>query len=579
MSDDIQRFSITTNNLYDLNDIFPEKVTQFECFEFSSMESDISAYETLSTPETKIFYPEPFIASPSFVHEELWFMHILHFQHWLWFFFISLIMFFFITFVNVVRWCNLRTRPRRETRGVSRSKCADLITACVPVSWAAAIIITETVDATDYYDGFGTGEIVVGIRAYQWGWEYFYPKSIDLNYNVNPSYSSIVGNSLKYTSSSSTHLKANTLWKYHQNKNTGSSTSTPAHLLLLPNDNSNILNFMNFDEIGLNTVKDSTAFKKIQFFSKTNTESIFNLKSDFESNYYRLSSLYNTDLKLMSSLNYGISRQHNYSSLASSNRLSTTSLDKNSVDKFFSYNLNTELQNSSLNDNSYIDSTTQNMVDVNKSEPTLQNFFFENNQKHFLNTANSYPLLKSFSDIETDSKKNLNPVKAYNNANFKKKNLLYTDWLSSTTLTQTDLVSSNPLSSYVSDIFNKESVSKFKNLKSNDLQLLSSERNVRLLGNYNSPNYNHNFSKYGNDASSINEQLKNLHSTTNQNSLYTLSKLNWSNLDQSVRLFNNSVSMPTEHAPIMSSSPYFNNTSYDFFEKKWRWFNSEHAKK
>ena len=103
MSDDIQRFSITTNNLYDLNDIFPEKVTQFECFEFSSMESDISAYETLSTPETKIFYPEPFIASPSFVHEELWFMHILHFQHLLWFFFISLIMFFFITFVNVVR--------------------------------------------------------------------------------------------------------------------------------------------------------------------------------------------------------------------------------------------------------------------------------------------------------------------------------------------------------------------------------------------------------------------------------------------------------------------------------------------
>jgi len=25
------------------------------------------------------------------------------------------------------------------------------------------------VDAADYYDGFGTGEMVVGIRAYQWG--------------------------------------------------------------------------------------------------------------------------------------------------------------------------------------------------------------------------------------------------------------------------------------------------------------------------------------------------------------------------------------------------------------------------
>ena len=61
----------------------------------------------------------------------------------------------------------MRTRPRRETRGVSRSKCADLITALVPVSWAVSIIISETVDASDYYDGFGTGELVVGIRAYQ----------------------------------------------------------------------------------------------------------------------------------------------------------------------------------------------------------------------------------------------------------------------------------------------------------------------------------------------------------------------------------------------------------------------------
>jgi hypothetical protein len=30
-----------------------------------------------------------------------------------------------------------------------------------------SIIVSETVDATDYYDGFGTGEIVVGLRAYQ----------------------------------------------------------------------------------------------------------------------------------------------------------------------------------------------------------------------------------------------------------------------------------------------------------------------------------------------------------------------------------------------------------------------------
>ena len=34
-----------------------------------------------STPEVKLFYPEPFIASPSFNHEEIWFIHILHYNY------------------------------------------------------------------------------------------------------------------------------------------------------------------------------------------------------------------------------------------------------------------------------------------------------------------------------------------------------------------------------------------------------------------------------------------------------------------------------------------------------------------
>ena len=86
-----------------------------------------------------------------------------------------------------------------------------MITAFVPTGWAISIIVTETTDATDLNDGFGTGEIIVGVRAYQWGWEYFYPKSIDLGYNVRPGYSSFVGNSIKYNSSSSNMLESNYL--------------------------------------------------------------------------------------------------------------------------------------------------------------------------------------------------------------------------------------------------------------------------------------------------------------------------------------------------------------------------------
>jgi heme/copper-type cytochrome/quinol oxidase subunit 2 len=74
-----------------------------------------------------------------------------------------------------------------------------------------SIIVNESTDAIDLNDGFGTAELVVGVRAYQWGWEYYYPRSIDLNYSVRPSYSTFIGNSLNYKFSSSKTLSTNML--------------------------------------------------------------------------------------------------------------------------------------------------------------------------------------------------------------------------------------------------------------------------------------------------------------------------------------------------------------------------------
>jgi hypothetical protein len=189
-----------------------------------------------------------------------------------------------------------------------------------------------------------------------------------------------------------------------------------------------MLNFMNFDELGLSTVKDSSAFKKIQFFSKTNTESIFNVKSDFESNYYRLSSLYNTDLKLMSSINYGISRQHNYNSLMSTNRSPSNSLDKSSVDKFFDYNLNTKYGSNSIDDNSYITPYKRNNPILSKSTNNLNVILGDNSQntQQTFNTGSIYPTLNSFIGLETDSKQTTNTFKYADNSLLKKKKkLLY----------------------------------------------------------------------------------------------------------------------------------------------------------
>jgi hypothetical protein len=60
---------------------YPDLSDLITDYEVSVMEDDGSLADQLSTPDTKLYYPEPFIASPSFVHEDLWFIHILHYQH------------------------------------------------------------------------------------------------------------------------------------------------------------------------------------------------------------------------------------------------------------------------------------------------------------------------------------------------------------------------------------------------------------------------------------------------------------------------------------------------------------------
>jgi hypothetical protein len=58
---DIKLFAELNHNVDNLLLIFPEKTIQFEYFEFSGLDSDSSLYEILSTPDSKIYYPEPFM--------------------------------------------------------------------------------------------------------------------------------------------------------------------------------------------------------------------------------------------------------------------------------------------------------------------------------------------------------------------------------------------------------------------------------------------------------------------------------------------------------------------------------------
>ena len=559
LAQDIEALSVAKSDVDLMFKVFPEYANIIERFEFHNIEDDGSLTEALSTPDVKLYYPEPFIASPSFVHEDLWFIHVLHYQHWLWFMFISLIMFYFITFINVVRWCNMRTKPKRETRGVSRSKCADLITATVPVTWAASIIISESVDAADYYDGFGSGEIVIGIRAYQWGWEYFYPKGIDLNYNVKPSYSSMVGNSLKYNNTGSKTLQTNTLWKYYQNKNNSKLTSTPAHLLLSPSDNSKVVNFMNFNDIGSSTVKDSTAFKKIQYFSKTNPQSLFTNVSDFNLKYQKIANLYLNDTLPNNSPSYGTFRQHNYSSMMSTTNSFNSLLDNKSLNKFMEYNLDTpNTLNSSTMSYNLNTASRENVLNTDSNTLRLLNLTDKSaeSSNYSLEKLVNYPTTTSLLSSETDAKQLNNSFKYLLNNRWSKK-----------TFVSNNVNESDSVQTFSSKFFNEDLAYRFKDLKSSNQQLLTSDRNTRLINSLSPSKTLLNFNDKGSNLNSLIHNNVSESLGTNSTSIFNSANLGWSDTNSLYKLIGNNTAFTASHTPLLNKNSSTYPLGYDKYLK------------
>jgi len=267
----------------------------------------------------------------------------------------------------------------------------------------------------------------------------------------------------------------------------------PAHVVLTPTDNSNLVNFMNLDNIGKSTVKDSTAFKKIQFFSKTNPTNLFSVKSDFQNSFNKVNSFYKNDLDLNNSYTYGMDRQHNYTSLNSTLPMFSTLIDKGSVDKFFSYNLNTlnnNINSTSLNRLSYSDNkgiAYENIINnFNKLLPTTFNRLNNLDFSIFLKLPNTFSVLSA----ENDSKQYSNPLKYSLNLKHKKKTIQNFDNIVNTYLNTEDVLTTlSPYTNFSNTNYNTENTLKFKDFKSSNSQFLGSERTVRLLNNLNSNSF------------------------------------------------------------------------------------------
>ena len=78
---ELESLTYSKNDVNALVDLFPSMEDMIDDIDVWSRYYEESLQYVESTPDVKLYYPEPFIASPSFVHEELWFIHILHYNH------------------------------------------------------------------------------------------------------------------------------------------------------------------------------------------------------------------------------------------------------------------------------------------------------------------------------------------------------------------------------------------------------------------------------------------------------------------------------------------------------------------
>lgn len=91
MIEDEEKTPINTSNLFYHNNEYIDvtKLSHKEVLNLSTTVDDIEKFEALehirsnymvSSPNVKIYYPEPFIASASFMHNDIGFLHILQYQ-------------------------------------------------------------------------------------------------------------------------------------------------------------------------------------------------------------------------------------------------------------------------------------------------------------------------------------------------------------------------------------------------------------------------------------------------------------------------------------------------------------------
>ena len=456
----------------------------------------------------------------------------------------------------------MRTRPRRETRGVSRSKCGDLITACVPVSWATSIIVNESTDAVDLFDGFGTTELVIGIRAYQWGWEYYYPKDLDLNYNIKKNYSAFIGNSVKYNYASSTNLKTNKFFKFYQNKQFDFS-NIPAQLLFSSFDNAKILNFLNFNEIGASALQESNIFKKNSLFFKTNKNFLYSFYSKFDSVYVKLNKNFFNENTYLHSFSYHLKKQQTFFTKTNFFTDSNFFINKKSFSKILNFNWNLKSQNSvsEINQSNTSKFINNNFFHFQNNffEKYLNNIFFKNNFKFSLVFSNLFDINKKkiylINDNNDNTKLKTPFLKFFNNKFFK--NVNFNGFNTENIFLNNE--NNNFLNVEKNNFFKN---TKIRNLFSSNESVLFNQRYIRKFLKSPKHTISTNLTHTHNSSLNLLNYYKTNNIVNNMKNFY-FEKNKFFDIYTFNKLLTNKVYFSHPHPPIVSSVPNLNQLNYD----------------
>lgn len=122
------------------------------------------------TSQSLTSYPRAYVVSPyRGALTTVWYLDYAHLLFW--FFFLNLFVTFLILvyfFLAVGRYTELR-EVVRETRGFSRAQTGDLLTATMPLTWSATMIIHANTHSGNFDENTSMTSMAVSVIAYQWG--------------------------------------------------------------------------------------------------------------------------------------------------------------------------------------------------------------------------------------------------------------------------------------------------------------------------------------------------------------------------------------------------------------------------